>query len=286
MKKRRKSFSIKSFLGTCLLYLELIVMAIIVLYPIAWIVGSSLSPTTALSSVQAIPTSPTLDNYRRLLNETNFTDWYKNTMIIAVLTLFFTITVTTWTAFVFARFRFKGSKNGLLAMMMMQMFPSFLSMTAIYVIFLNFGLTDNIYPLVILYVTGSIPYNIFLVRGYMLHIPKSLDEAAYIDGASKMQVFIKVVFPLSVPIISFMAVMAFMAPWMDYILPRLLLRSNINRTLAIGLFDLADLGNPGTYDITAFTAGCIIVGLPIATLYMVFQKYLLIGLTAGANKGD
>jgi arabinogalactan oligomer/maltooligosaccharide transport system permease protein len=170
--------------------------------------------------------------------------------------------------------------------MVLQMFPSFLGMTAIYVICLSFGLTDNIYTLVVLYVGGAIPYNVWLVRGFMLNIPKSLDEAAFIDGATKLQVFMRVVFPLSVPLISFLAVTAFMAPWMDYILPRLLLSANENRTLAIGLFEMADPANTARYDITAFSAGCIIVGLPIAMLYMVFQRFLLTGLTAGANKGE
>ncbi len=280
-----KKLSTKGLLGTCLMYLELTVMAVIVLYPIVWIIGSSLNSANAIAQVEAIPAQPTLDNYVRLLTETNFPLWYRNTLIIALLTMFFTVTLNVFTAFIFARFKFRGSKWGLLAMMVLQTFPSFLGMTAIYVICLSFNLTDNIYALVALYVGGSIPYNIWLVRGYMLNIPRSLDEAAYIDGASKLQVFARVVFPLSVPIVSFLAVSAFMAPWMDYILPRLLLRSNTNTTLAIGLFDLSNPTTAG-YDITAFTAGCMIVGLPIATLYMIFQRYLLVGLTAGANKGE
>jgi arabinogalactan oligomer/maltooligosaccharide transport system permease protein len=285
MMTRKRKVSPRSLIGTVVLYLELIVMAIIVLYPVAWIVGSSLNPGTGIATISAIPQNPTLDNYTRLLTETKFPSWYRNTLIIALLTMFFTVTLNTFTAFIFARFKFRGSKWGLLAMMVLQTFPSFLGMTAIYVICLSFNLTDNIYALVALYVGGSIPYNIWLVRGFMLNIPRSLDEAAYIDGATKLQVFARVIFPLSVPIISFLAVSAFMAPWMDYILPRLLLSSTENRTLAIGLFDLSNPTHSG-YDITAFTAGCMIVGLPIATLYMVFQRYLLVGLTAGANKGE
>jgi arabinogalactan oligomer/maltooligosaccharide transport system permease protein len=277
-------------------------MAIIVIYPITWIIGSALNPTTGIlnpttgvstgrgiSAIQAIPSEPTLDNFKRLFttaSKNNFWDWYRNTAVVAVLTMIFAVILNTFTAFVFARFRFKGSKAGLLAMMILQMFPSFLSLVAIYVICLNFGMINNIYALVFIYVGGSIPYNIWLVRGYMMNIPKSLDEAAVIDGASKLQIFFRVIFPMSVPIISFMAVTAFMAPWMDYILPRMLLSSNENLTLAIGLFRMADSGDPGNYDITAFSAGCLIVGIPIATLYMVFQRFLLVGLTAGANKGE
>jgi arabinogalactan oligomer/maltooligosaccharide transport system permease protein len=169
--------------------------------------------------------------------------------------------------------------------MILQMFPSFLALTAIYVIFLTFGLLDNVYALVLLYVSGGIPFSCWLVRGYMLNIPKSLDEAAYIDGASKIQVFTKVIFPMSVPIISFIAFMSFIAPWMDYIMPRMMIRSSANFTLAMGLFSLADQG-AATHDITAFTAGALIVGAPIAILYFVFQRYLLTGIAAGANKGE
>ena len=165
------------------------------------------------------------------------------------------------------------------------MFPSFLAMTAIYVIFFTFGWLNNIYALALLYIGGGIPGTMWLMRGYMLNIPKSLDEAAYIDGATKMQVFTKVIFPLSKPIIVFVAFGAFMGPWMDFIFPRLLLRSTSNFTVAMGLFDLADHG-AGTWDITAFAAGALIIAIPFSILFFVFQKYFALGVAAGANKGE
>jgi arabinogalactan oligomer/maltooligosaccharide transport system permease protein len=187
--------------------------------------------------------------------------------------------------YVFARLQFRGRKMGLLTIMILQIFPSFLAMTALYVIFLTFNWLDNIYPLVLLYVGGGIPGTMWMMRGFMLNIPKSLDEAAYMDGATKLQVFTKVIFPLSKPIIIFIGFGAFMAPWMDFILPRLMLRSSENITLAIGLFDLANPAS-GSYDITAFTALAIIVGLPFAVIFYAFQKYFVLGATAGANKGE
>ena len=137
--------------------------------------------------------------------------------------------------------------------------------------------------LVIVYVAGGIPANIWLVRGYMLNIPRSMDEAASIDGVSKLQLFFKIILPLSTPIMFFIAVTSFMGPWMDYMLPRYLINMNEKRTLAIGLFDLITGTNA---DFAAFCAGAVLVAIPITILYMAFQRFLLEGLMAGANKGE
>ncbi|MCL2571521.1 MAG: sugar ABC transporter permease [Defluviitaleaceae bacterium] len=289
--KKKKSFSLKRLLASLLIYLELLVMLAIVVYPILWLVGAAFSPlrgapgSALQDGLNAIPRDFTLANFRRLFDDHNFSTWYRNTLTIAVLTMIGTVLVHTFMGFIFARLQFKGRKIGLLSIMILQMFPSFLALTAIWVIFLTFGLLDNIYALVLLYVTGGIPFSVWLVRGYMLNIPKSLDEAAYLDGATKLQVFTKVIFPLSKPIIAFIAFSSFISPWMDWIFPNMVLRSSANHTLAMGLFELADVASH-SYDITAFTAAALIVGVPIAVIYFVFQRYLLTGLTAGANKGE
>jgi len=287
----KKSFSIRRLMASLLIYAQLLVMLAIVLYPIIWLIGAAFSPLRGApgaalqDGISILPTAFTTANFRRLIDDHNFFVWYRNTLTIAVLTMLGTIVVHTFMGFVFARLQFRGRKMGLFVIMILQMFPSFLALTAIWVIFLTFGLLDNIYALVLLYVTGGIPFSMWLVRGYMLNIPKSLDEAAYLDGANKIQVFTKVIFPLSKPIIAFIAFNSFMAPWMDWIFPNMVLRSAENRTLALGLFELADVASH-SYDITAFTAAALIVGLPIAIIYFAGQRYLLMGLTAGANKGE
>jgi arabinogalactan oligomer/maltooligosaccharide transport system permease protein len=197
--------------------------------------------------------------------------------------MIFSVVIHTMTAFVFARFSFRGRKAGLLTVMILQMFPSFMSLIALYMIALSLGMLNNLHMLVIVYVAGGIPTNIWLVRGYMLGIPRSLDEAASMDGASKLQLFRKVILPLSLPIMFFIAITSFMAPWMDYMLPRFLINQDDRRTLAIGLFDL--ITRPGA-DFPAFCAGAVLVAIPITALYMVFQRFLLQGLMAGANKGE
>jgi len=281
--KLNTKYKEKKVLTLLLVYIEFIIVAIIVIYPLLWVVGSSLNPVNSISRASVIPANPSLVNFKELFTKTKFPNWYKNTFYVSVLTTIFTIFIHSAIAFVFARFKFKGRKIGLLTVMILQMFPSFLGLTALYMVALNFGMLNNLNMLVIIYIAGGIPGNIWLVRGYMLNIPRSLDEAAFIDGASKLQLFYKIILPLSLPILLFIAIGAFMGPWLDYMLPRYLINRNETRTVAIGLFDMIS-GN--TNQFTIFCAGCVIIAIPIATLYMIFQKFLLEGLMAGANKGE
>ncbi|MDR1948651.1 MAG: sugar ABC transporter permease [Spirochaetaceae bacterium] len=278
-----KAYKVKKIVTGTLIYIELVIVALIVLYPLVWVVGSSVNPLNGIARSSMIPKNPTLANYARLFQNTKYLTWYLNTLYVAVLTTVFSIILHTMTAFVFARFRFRGRKMGLLLVMILQMFPSFMGLTALYMVALNFGMLNNLNMLIIIYVAGGIPQNIWLVRGYMLNIPKSMDEAAFIDGVSKIQLFFKIILPLSLPIVFFIAVTSFMGPWMDYMLPRYLINQNEKRTLAIGLFDLIRGQNS---DFTAFCAGSVLVAIPITILYMVFQRFLLEGLMAGANKGE
>jgi arabinogalactan oligomer/maltooligosaccharide transport system permease protein len=277
-----KAYQVKKVLGTFLIYLDLVIVAVMVIYPLLWVIGTSLNSRSGITGT-IFPASPTLENYVRLFTKTKYGSWYLNTLLVAVLTTIFSIVLHTATAFVFARFQFRGRKMGLLFVMILQLFPSFMGLTALYMVALNFGMLNNLMMLVIIYVAGGIPQNIWLVRGFMLNIPRSLDEAAFIDGASKVQLFFNVILPLSLPIITFISVTSFMGPWMDYMLPRYLINQNEKRTLAIGLFDMISGTNS---DITAFCAGSVLVAIPITCLYMVFQKFLLEGLMAGANKGE
>jgi arabinogalactan oligomer/maltooligosaccharide transport system permease protein len=278
-----KLYQVKKIITGTLIYIELVFVAAIVLYPLLWVIGSSVNPLNGIARSSMIPKNPTLDNYLRLFQETKYLTWYLNTLYVAVLTTVFSIVLHTMTAFVFARFHFRGRKMGLLFVMVLQMFPSFMGLTALYMVALNFGMLNNLNMLIIIYVAGGIPQNIWLVRGYMLNIPRSMDEAASIDGVTKLQLFFKIILPLSLPIVFFIAVTSFMGPWMDYMLPRYLINQNEKRTLAIGLFDLIRGTNA---DFTAFCAGSVLVAIPITVLYMVFQRFLLEGLMAGANKGE
>ncbi|MCK5761687.1 MAG: ABC transporter permease subunit, partial [Candidatus Izimaplasma sp.] len=237
-------FKPKNVMGTAFLYGELVLLAFVVVVPLIYTVGTSLSPTSGILNT-IWPDEPSLVNYRFLLSgtrviggieeTTHFVKWYWNTLQVALLTMTFSVLFVTGTAYVFARYKFKGKKAGLLTILVLQMFPTFLSLIAIFTLFQTFGLTNEPKALVIIYVSGSIPFNIWLIKGYLQNIPKELDESAKIDGANKLQIFFKIILPLSVPIISFVAVTQFMAPWMDYILPSFLIIDSEKWTLAVGI---------------------------------------------------
>ena len=264
-------------------HLWLIIVAIIVIYPIMWVVGSAFNPINSIGRASVIPHGATLDNFRTLFEDTRYLQWYRNTLYVAVTTMIFAVILNTSTAFVFARFKFKGRKAGLLTVMILTAFPSFMGLIALYMIALNFGMLDNHNMLVIVYVAGSIPGSIWLVRGNMLNLPKSLDEAAYIDGASKLQVYYKIILPLSLPIICFIALTSFMAPWMDFMLPRFLISRADNLTLGVGLFDMI---NDTRVFFTTFAAGALLIAVPITILFVVSQKFMITGIASGANKGE
>lgn len=267
---------------TILIYAELILVAVVILVPVMWIVGSSFGNSTSLASASMIPKEPTIRNYQLLFEKTNFKQWYLNTLKIAIVNMVCSTILSTLTAYVFSRFRFKGKTAGLMSIMVIQMFPSFMSMTALYILFQNFGLLDNLYGLALIYIGGQIPYNTWLMKGYLSGIPFSLDEAALIDGATRLQIFRIIIIPLALPMITFLAVTTFMSPWMDYVLPRLLISSDNKKTLAVGLYELISGNTNNNY--TMFAAGAILVAVPITVLYMALQKYLIYGITAGATK--
>lgn len=274
---------IKEIIVTISLYLMLILLSLIVLIPIIWIVGSSFNPGSTLSSASMFPENPTLRHYVALFRDTDYLLWYWNTLRIAVIHTTLSVFLSTSIGYVFSRFVFKGKKVALITMLVLQMFPSFMAMVALYVLFLEFGLLDTHLALILVYSAGQIPVNTWLIKGYLTSIPKELDESAMLDGATKLQTFTKIIFPLVKPIVSFVAVTAFMTPWMDFIFPRLIIRSSENQTLAVGLFNM--ITGLDTNDYTVFAAGAVLVALPITILYIAMQKFLIEGITAGASKG-
>ncbi len=287
-----KIFSVKNILATFIIYCELVLLVFLVLVPIIYTIGTSLSPNTHMPNT-IWPDEVSFINYEFLFTgsrtiggtvvKTHFVQWYLNTLGVATLTMIFAVLFITGTAYVFSRYKFKGKKAGLLSVLILQMFPSFLTLIAIFTLFHTFGLTNNPYALVFIYVSGAIPFNIWLIKGYLSGIPKELDESAMIDGASKIQIFFKIILPLSVPIISFVAVTQFMAPWMDYILPSFLIMEDEKWTLAVGIFKF--INDKAYLNYPAFAAAALLVAVPITTIYIVFQRYLIEGITAGANKG-
>lgn len=276
---------IAGFIKRTLIYLELIVVAIVVIYPLLWVIGTSLNPIDSIARINPIPDNPTFANFVRLIKETSFVKWFINTGYVAIMTMIFSVLINTVSAFVFSRFHFRGKKASLLTVMLLQVFPSFMAVTAYFMIALTFNMLNNLNMLVVIYVATSIPTNIWLIKGNLMNLSKSIDEAAYIDGATKLQVFFKIILPLSKPIITFVALTSFMTPWMDYMIPRFLINKTDKMTIAPGLYEMV---RPQTmnYDFRAFCAAAVLIAIPITVLYLVGQKYLITGLASGANKGE
>ncbi len=273
---------IKDILAYIGIYALLIILAISILYPVIWIVGSSFNPGSSLASATAIPKHPTLNNFIRLLTKTDYKIWYLNTLSVALVNMTVSVLLVGTMGYVFARLKFAGKRIGLLAILILQMFPTFMGMIAIYVFFLNFGLLNQPLALVLIYSAGQIPYNTWLIKGYLKNVSISLDEAAQIDGATKLQTYTKVVLPIMFPILTFVAITQFMAPWFDYILPSFLISSSKKKTLAVGLYEM--INTETNTNFTMFAAGAVLVAVPIAILYLFLQRYLIEGLSAGANK--
>ncbi len=290
----KEVFSLSNFIQRILIYGEITLVAIIVIVPVVYIFGMAFSNLRTDIPSAIWPENPTFAAFQYLFEETNFTRWYWNTLKIALINMLVGTLLITGASYVFARFSFKGKKAGLLTILVLQAFPSFMGLIAMYVLFWKFGLLGKPTALSILYIGGSIPGNLWLIKGFLSQIPKDLDESAMIDGANKLQIFIRIILPLAVPILTFVAVSMFMGPWMDYMLPGYLLRFkpegagpdyDITQqwTLAVGLFRFINDLNYQHY--SAFAAGAIFVGVPITALYMAFQKYLIEGIMAGATKG-
>lgn len=269
-------------ISTVPVYAMLIIMALVVLVPIIWIVGSSFNEQSSLLSATAFPENPTASHYVELIQETQFLNWYANTLKIAVVNMVISVFITSLTAYVFSRFKFKGKKTGLLSILILQMFPSFMGMMATYNILWQLNLLNTHFGLILTYAAGQIPYNTWLVKGYLSSIPRSLDDAARLDGASNLRVFGQIILPLMKPILIFVALNQFISPWMDFIFPRMILSSPEKKTLAIGLYDMINSNTNNNF--TTFAAGAVLVALPITILYVCLQKYLIQGVAAGANK--
>ena len=279
---RRKRVTVRDVLATFGVYALLIFMALLVLTPIVWIIGASFNPMSSLLSATAFPENPTVLHYVKLIKETKFVYWYANTLIIAYINRSISVVLTSMTSYVFSRFRFKGKRAGLLSILILQMFPSFMGMMATYNILWQLNLLDTHFGLILTYAAGQVPYNTWLVKGYLANIPRSLDEAAKLDGASNLRIFTQIVLPLMKPILIFVALSQFITPWMDFIFPRMILSSPEKKTLAIGLYDMINANTNNNF--TTFAAGAILVAVPITILYVCLQKYLIQGVTAGANK--
>ena len=270
-----------------LIYALLSILAGIWLIPIFFLVVHSFRAEPGAAIQYLFPKTYTWDNYVRLFTDTelfNFPRWYLNTLVVSVASCFLSTLYVLMISYAFSRLRFRGRNAMMRAGLVLNMFPGFMAMIAVYFILKAVGLTQSLLALVLVY-SGSAALTYYVAKGFFDTIPLALDEAAYIDGASKSTIFWRITLPLSKPIVVYTVLMSFMAPWMDFIFASVIMKDNYaNYTVALGLFQMITRENIYDY-FTVFCAGAVVVAIPIALLFLFMQKYYVEGVTGGAVKG-
>lgn len=273
-------------LSNTVIYIILVAMTIIWLFPFMGIVLESFKTETKMQTPYLFPKEFGFDHYVRLFKETDFLLWFKNTAIMGVATALLQTVFILSMSYVLSRLRFKGRKGLMNFMLILGMFPGFLTMILIYKVFADLGLTMQMAPLglIIVYCASS-GMGYYVSKGFFDTIPKSLDEAARVDGATRWQVFYKVIMPLSKPIVIYTILMGFMAPWGDFMLASYIIHENSEgMNVAVGMYEWLSKVNLNTH-YTMFCAAGVIVAIPVVTVFLLLQKYYVEGVTGGAVKG-
>lgn len=270
-------------------HLFLAILSFVWLIPIVWLFVTSLSAYKGINTMHFFPSEWSLDNYVQLFTRpdtvANFPAWFKNSFIIGVFTCIISSTFVLMVSYAFSCMRFAGRKQLMSLYIILGMFPGVLSMIATYFVMKMLGLTNSIVGLIIIYSAGS-GLGYLICKGFFDTIPLSLRESAKLEGASEYTFFTRIVIPLSKPIIVYTVINAFLAPWVDFVMARLMIRSKdpVNWTVAMGLFNLVQRTLVGDY-FSVFCAGGIIVAIPISVLFLIMQRFYVEGITGGAVKG-
>ena len=270
-------------------YVLLAILAVLWIFPIIWIILASFSYNNTGFVSTIWPEKFTWQNYVGILTSSQypFINWVLNTLFVAVISATLSTFVTIGVAYVLSRLRFKFRKPFLQIALVLGMFPGFMSMIALYYILKGLNML-NLFGLLLVYVGGA-GLGFYVAKGFFDTIPRAIDEAAEIDGATEWQVFIHIGLPLSKPMIVYTALTAFIAPWTDFIFSGIILSTSGNAknyTIAYGLYNMVHTakGNATAY-FAQFVAGCVIIAIPITILFIFMQKFYVNGITAGADKG-
>jgi arabinogalactan oligomer / maltooligosaccharide transport system permease protein len=259
------------------------------LFPIMFVLSAALNPLGTLSSSELFPTGASLDNFQNLLADTAFPRWFVNSLLIAGLSAAAAVFIGALAAYAFSRMRFRGRRVGLLSLLLIQMFPQFL---AIVTIFLMFTTITELWPaigfntpwgLMLLYLGGALGVNTWLMKGFLDTVPKELDESATMDGASHAQVYFQIMLPLVAPILAVTGLLVFIGTINEFIIANVFLTQNESKTLAVGMYGL--IAGQRNNNFGMFCAGTLLTAVPTVLVFQFLQRYIVSGLTAGAVKG-
>jgi arabinogalactan oligomer / maltooligosaccharide transport system permease protein len=268
-----------------------IVAIVYAVIPILYILSASLNPIGSVSSTSIIPNAFSLENYTELFaGDPNrpFVRWYLNTLLVAFVVVLVSLFCSALAAYAFSRFRFTGRRGGLLTLLLIQMFPQFLAATALFTMFTSVGEVvpaiglDTIAGYILILLGGALG-QVWLIKGFFDSIPRELDEAAVIDGATHTQVYFKIILPLVQPVLAVTGLLALVSVLGEFILASIFLRDTQVKTLAVGLYGILDADRSNNLGI--FAAAAVMTAIPVILLFQYLQKFIVGGITAGAVKG-
>jgi arabinogalactan oligomer/maltooligosaccharide transport system permease protein len=280
------------------LHLILAVATLLTLYPVFWVFSIAFSGKQSLA-IADLPANPraidrlravipwpekiSASNFVSVMTDQPFARWILNSALVAIFTTVLGVFLACTAAYAFSRFKFPGRRPGMMAFLVSQMFPGTLMLIPLYIIIVQIlGLGSSRIGLIIVYATTSIPFSVWMLKGYFDTIPKELEEAAVIEGASAGKIFWRIVLPLAKPAVAITALFSFMTSWNEFILAATFMDKENMYTAPVGLrFFVGGFSQQWGY----FAAGSIIVSIPVVLLFLYLQKYLVSGLTAGGVKG-
>jgi len=278
---KRYGMRARSIADKFLTYSILIIVSLIFVFPCFWLVISCFSKSGDMYSFNGFfPSEYSLDSFKLLFTDTvmyNYMSWFTNTLFVAVVSSLLGTVLVILTAYTISTFEFRGRKALMKGALVLGMFPSFMGMTAVYLLMTQFGFINSHLGLALIYAGGA-PMGYLVQKGFFDTIPKSIYEAASIDGASNFKIFRSITLPLSKPMLVYTLLTQFAWPWSDYILPKLLLKDKSLWTVAVGLMSLPET------EFARFSAGSVFIAVPIVILYFCLSKYLVNGMSAGAVK--
>lgn len=269
-----------------------VIACLFAVYPIVWVVSAAINPANSLINLTLIPRNANLENFERTFNDPQypFLLWIWNSVKVSAVTAIIIVALTSLAAYSFSRFRYRGRRIGLLTILLIQLFPNTLAIVALYLLLQQIGRIpgmewlglDTHGGLILIYTGGALGFNTWLMKGFFDSIPRELDEAAVIDGASRFEVFWRIILPLARPILAVIGILTFIGTYGEFLIARVMLKDSDNFTLMVGLF-LFTTSRSQEWGI--FAAAALIGALPIVFFFFLVQKQLVSGLSSGAVKG-